>query len=80
MAINICFNNYRSHINNLFIEKLLPVERDFLLPCHDFERDAVYKLIEKNRKDSTRWCKNSTWKTRKYLDDTFKNHLPKRIE
>ena len=44
---NIRLNNYRSHIKNLEIEKLLPVEKHFLLPNHDFERDAVYTLIEK---------------------------------
>ena len=45
--INICLNTYRSHIKYLEIEKLLPVEKHFLLPNHDFERDAVYRLIEK---------------------------------
>ena len=34
-------------IKNLEVEKLLPVEKHFLLPNHDFERDAVYTLIEK---------------------------------
>ena len=44
---NIRLNNYSSQIKNLEIEKLLPVEKHFLLPNHDFERDAVYTLIKK---------------------------------
>ena len=45
---NSTYTNYRSHIKNLEIEKLLPVEKRFLLPNHIFfERDAVYTLIDK---------------------------------
>ena len=43
---NIRLNKYRSHIKILEIKKLLPVKKHFLLPNHDFERDAVYTLIE----------------------------------
>ena len=34
-------------MKNLEIEKLLLFEKHFLLPNHDFERDAAYTLIEK---------------------------------
>ena len=80
---NIRLNNYRSHIKNCDINKLLPVEKHFLLPNHNFEQDAIYTIIEKientEREDAKKILekRESAWMT--HLQTISPNGLNSRL-